>query len=163
MIPKKLTREDVQFEIRVEPDETCSEADIRGSFATGDDDADREQADDIIRRLRAGDETAWCGVIVEARYGDHIGGDSMWGNVLSDDYTAETVAEHHGMFDNALAALQRDIDKAALNAAGEAVLAELGNVPEAKLRYWISRGYTSVSKLARLEIKRRKLAARVAR
>jgi hypothetical protein len=157
MIPKRLTREDVSFEIRTEPDES----DVRGSFASGEpeyEQADREIEDGIIRRLNAGDHEAWCGVIVEARYGKHLGGDSIWGNSLTESYTAESVVEEHGMLDNALASLQKEVDRAALKRAGRAVLSELETIPESTLRGWVSRGFSTVAKLARLEMKRRELA-----
>ncbi len=161
MIPKRLTYADVTFEIRTEPDECCDETSIRGSFASGEPEyekADREIADDILERLNRGDYEAWCGVIVEARHGEHLGGDSIWGNTLSREYTEDTVADEHGMRDNALAELQKEVDRAALKGAGQAVLDAIGAIPEAKLRSWIKRGYSTVSPLAKLELQRRKLA-----
>lgn len=160
MIPKRLTKEDVTFEVRIEADENCSEREIRGSFCSGEpeyEQADREIADGILERLRNGDESAWCGVIVEARWGEHLGGDSIWGNTLSDDYTADTVAEEHGMHDNALAELQKEVDRAALKQADEAVLEAIGLIPEVKLRGWIVRGFGTVEQLAKLELERREL------
>lgn len=154
---RKLTSGDVSFELLVKADENCDESSIRGSFASGDEKADREIADGIIRRLTDGDETAWCGVIVEARYGEHIGGASIWGNTLSDEYTAETVAEEHGLYSEALESLQREVDAADYKKAGQAVLSEFESIPEATLRSWIKRGFSTVEPLARLELARRAL------
>lgn|SRR5512139_140176 len=158
MIPKRLTPADVTFEIRTEPEDT----EVRGNFMSGDpeyEQADRELEDRIIERLNSGDYEAWCGVIVEARYGEHLGGDSIWGNTLSDDYTADTVAEEHGMRENALAELQKEVDRAALKAAERAVLDALSEVPEDKLARLSTSNPVVVSRVVWLEQERREIAA----
>lgn len=116
MALRKLTAAEVTFDVRIEADDCANEREIRGSFATGEPDLDKQQADEILARLNRGDETAYCGVIVTATWehdGVHYAGnDSIWGCTLGDDYTAETVAEHHGMRDNALDDLNRTLEAA---------------------------------------------------
>ncbi len=155
---RKLAEADVSFEVRIEADETCDETSIRGSFASGDPEYeadDRRIADEIIARLTNGDETAWCGVIVEARFEEHLGGDSIWGCCLSDDYTAETVVNEHGMRANALAALQAEVNAADAKDAGKVVLEAIEVIPDATLKRWISRGFATVVPLAKAELARR--------
>lgn len=115
MALRKLTAAEVTFEVYTQPDD-INEREIRGSFATDEPDLDKQQADEIIRRLNDGDETAWCGVVVKATWEhdgvEYTGRDSIWHCTLGDDYTAETVAEHHGMRDNALDDLNRTLEAA---------------------------------------------------
>lgn len=117
---RKLTAAEVTFTVEVEADECATEADIRGSFATDEPDLDRETADEIIRRLRRGDETAWCGVVVKATWAfdgrTYEADDSIWGCSLDDSYTAEVVAESYGMREEALAQLNRDLEVECLRA-----------------------------------------------
>jgi hypothetical protein len=116
MQPRKLTAEECTFTITVEADESCTETDIRGSFATDEPDLDDAQANEIIKRLSRGDETAWCGVVVTCTFPglDYEGDDSIWGCTLSDEYTAEVVADTHGMKDVALDRLNGAIEAAFL-------------------------------------------------
>ena len=111
MQPRKLTAEECTFTITIEADEDASEREIRGSFATDEPDLDDAQANEIVERLKSGDETAWCGVIVTCTFPGlaYEGDDSIWGCTLSKDYTAEIVAEHHGMKDVALDRLNNAI------------------------------------------------------
>jgi hypothetical protein len=65
---RKLTQSDVVFSVHI------SEEDIpvRGNaMASGDDAADKEDEDNIIARLNAGDLWAWCCVEVRATYNRH--------------------------------------------------------------------------------------------
>lgn len=107
---RKLKESDVAFEVRVELDENGPE----GQLMSGD--PDYEEADNateagIRERLNNGDETAWCGIIVEASFEDHLGGDSIWGNSLDNEYTAAVVVKEHGMRHNALASLQAAVNE----------------------------------------------------
>lgn len=62
---RKLTEKDVTFTLSVEYDDTP----VRGNaLACGDDAADKECEDEIIRRLDNGDVWAWCVVRVTATY-----------------------------------------------------------------------------------------------
>ncbi len=121
MALRKLTAAEVTFDVRIEADECASEKEIRGSFATDEPDLDKQQADEILERLNSGDETAYCGVIVTATWEhdgvEYTGDDSIWGCTLSDDYTAETVAEHHGMRETALERLNGTLAAACLTGA----------------------------------------------
>lgn len=109
MFLRKLTRADVTFTVRTEFDDSYSDAAVRGSFATDDPDADREQADEIVRRVGRGDEMAWCGVIVTARWGSHTADDAVWGVTLGGNETADSYAKDNGMFDEALHALNEQL------------------------------------------------------
>lgn len=61
-----LTKEEVQFEILIEDEDHSP----RGSFASGDEEADEETVKEIIWRLDHGDLWAWCQVCVKATWGD---------------------------------------------------------------------------------------------
>lgn len=116
MALRKLTAAEVSFFVTTEADEYANEKEIRGSFATDEPDLDREQCDEILERLNSGDIEAYCGVIVTATWEcdgvEYTGRDSLWGCTLSDDYTAATVAESHGMRDEALADLNSNLEAA---------------------------------------------------
>lgn len=160
MIPKRLTPADVTFEIRTEPEDI----EVRGNFMCGDpeyEQADRELEDRIIERLNSGDYEAWCLVIVEARHGEHLGSDSLGGCSLSGDYTADTVVDEHGMRENALDALQKEVDRAALKDAERAVLDALAKVPEDKLARLSTSNPVVVSRVVWLEQERREIASLV--
>lgn len=101
---RNLTVREVVFEVYTRADDTDLEGNV---MASGDDAADAEAEQDIRDRLNAGDETAWCGVCVRASWQcaagiDYQGDASLWGNTLSSDYTAATVAEQHGLYQEAL-------------------------------------------------------------
>jgi len=61
---RKLEANDVEFTISVEPEDMP----VRGSFASGDADADRALEDEIITRLASGDVWAWCHITVTAKW-----------------------------------------------------------------------------------------------
>ncbi len=108
---RKLTAAEVTFTIEIEQDDSP----VRGHFATDDPGADRMQEDEILDRVRNGEVEAWCGVIVTARWEfdghEYTGDDSIWGNVLSDEYTKEHVAEYHDMREQALADLNDSLER----------------------------------------------------
>lgn len=109
MKPRKLKLSDVEITIATKPDDRNPHQ----SFDSGDPDyaeADRKLADDICERFNRGDYEAWCGVIVTATWEGLTGRDSIWGCSLTSDYTAETVAEEHGMRQQALDDLNAQID-----------------------------------------------------
>ena len=109
---RKLTMSDVAFTVRAEFDESYSHAEVRGSFATDDDAADDAQAAEIEARVGRGDETAWCGVIVTARWGMHEADDATWGVTLGENETADDYAKENGMFESALHELNRQLERA---------------------------------------------------
>ena len=106
---RKLTAAEVTFEVTIEAEDQP----VRGNFASGDDELDRADEDAIIARLDRGDVEAWCGVVVKATWEfdgqTYEGVDSIWGCSLDDDYTAEAVAESHGMRDEALDRLNTEL------------------------------------------------------
>lgn len=115
---RKLTAAEVTIEVTVEADECVTETDIRGNCASGDpeyEQADREQADEIISRLRNGEVEAYCGVVCKATWefdGEtYEGSDSVWACTLDDDYTPEVVAEQHGLREQALDDLNRTLER----------------------------------------------------
>jgi hypothetical protein len=115
---RKLTAAEVTFEVTTEADECATETDIRGNFASGDpeyEQADREQANEIIERLRRGDESAYCGVVCKATWEydgrTYEGSDSVWACTLDDDYTAEVVAEEYDLRGQALDDLNRTLER----------------------------------------------------
>lgn len=74
--------EGVTFTITVEQDDTP----VRGNaMASGDDAADRECEDEIIRRLDQGDVWAWALVTVTCHYQDFTGRDTLGGCSYEDE------------------------------------------------------------------------------
>jgi hypothetical protein len=63
----------VTFSIAIEEDDV----EIEGSFASGDDKADKELVESIRRRLRNGDTWAWACVIVTATWKGWTGRDTL--------------------------------------------------------------------------------------
>jgi len=107
----KLHRSEVTFTVTCEPDECATEADIRGSFASGDDALDKADTDAIIARLRRDDHTAWCGIIVKAEWRGIEVEDSVWGVTLGEeDDSPEEYAEENGMYDEAFERLKTDVE-----------------------------------------------------
>lgn len=67
---RELTAADVEFEVTAEPEDVP----VRGNaLASGDDAADKEYEDEILRRVVRGDTWAWCVVIVTAKWSDYVG------------------------------------------------------------------------------------------
>lgn len=121
---RKLTMPEVTFSIQIEADDTP----VRGNvMATDEPELDKAEEDAVIARLDNGEVEAWCGVIVTATWEfdghEYEGTDSIWGNTLSDEYTAETVVEHHAMKEQALDDLNASLGR--LHARLSAVAAHL--------------------------------------
>jgi hypothetical protein len=71
---RKLTESEVTFTVELEPEETA----VRGNaMVSGDDAADRECEDTIIRRLDSGQQEAWCCLVVRARWEGFEGIDTL--------------------------------------------------------------------------------------
>lgn len=96
----------IRYEVTAEPDEQP----IRGHFASGDDAADRELEDELIRRADSGDVWAWCQVRVTAIAEDGTRAHSGWLGASSyeseanfrdcNDYFADMCSEAaHALFD----------------------------------------------------------------
>jgi hypothetical protein len=120
---RKLTAAEVTFEVTTEH-EVCS---VEGHFATDEPELDRKLEAEIIERLNNGDDSAWCCVVVHARWNGYEGWDCLGGCSLDDNYTLETVVEEHGMREEALDHLNRRIAEhaAKLDALEVAELSEV--------------------------------------
>lgn len=68
-IPRKLTLADVTVELRAEEEHVP----VRGNAMASDDELDKQVEDEILDRLARGERWAWCCIIAEARWGDHVG------------------------------------------------------------------------------------------
>lgn len=150
---RKLKESDVEFTIRVVADETT---DYEGHFDSGDPEyaeADRAIEAGIRERLKRGDETAWCGVIVEARFEGELGGDSLWGCSLNDTYTAEVVVKEHGMRTEALASLQAAVNERDRRNASKRAAIALARVSDESLK----RAKGEWAPVAKAELARRRI------
>lgn len=64
----------VTYSISIEPEEIP----VRGnSLASGDNEVNKQYADEIIRQLDAGNDWAWCAVTVTATFGEFSGQDHL--------------------------------------------------------------------------------------
>ena len=61
---RKLTKNDVEFVLTIEDDDTP----LEGAFSSDDPEADRNLVKELKHRLDRGDVWAWCTVIVTARW-----------------------------------------------------------------------------------------------
>lgn len=105
---RTLTEKDVTFEVCLEPNLHVDVTDIRGSFATDDPAQDLRDADAIIARLRDGDETAWCTILVKATWGEFEADDSISGVTLDGPADSpEAYVDEYGMKGQALERLNR--------------------------------------------------------
>lgn len=96
---RALTESEVTFTIETE------EEDI-SPFDSFD---DPDMAQEVADRYDSGHTEAWCCVVVTASWEGFTGRDYLGGCSLSDDYTAETASDEHGMKAQALAALNQAI------------------------------------------------------
>ncbi len=129
--------------------------------------SDPETVEAIKDALRNGNELAWCWLKMVATWTDtdgteHKGDDTLGGcSFLSDGSHGskrkqlDECVEAHDMRANALADLQKVVDRHDRHEAGRLVLEEMAAVPRATLQRWIDRGFMSVQKLAVLELNRR--------
>lgn len=96
---RKLRASEVEFTVSVEAEDTP----VRGNVcATDEPELDKAEEDRILDRLDRGEVEAWCGVVVVAEWRGFKGHASLWGCSLDDSYTAATVAEEHGLREEAL-------------------------------------------------------------
>lgn len=89
---RALTADDVEFEVTTESEDDAPE----------DYFSDPRDSADIRKRLEAGDDAAWCIVVVTARWNGFKGWASIGGCSLSEDYTEDTVVSEHDMKQEAL-------------------------------------------------------------
>jgi hypothetical protein len=112
-----LTRSEVTFERTTEPDTS--------SWQGSSDDPELEA--EIAERLANDDASAWCGVIVTAKWtgarGAYQGRASLWGCTLNDRYTDADCAKDHDLEGEALADLNEWL--ATMIETAQLLLAEL--------------------------------------
>jgi hypothetical protein len=156
---RKLKLKDVAFVVEVEPEQ---HAPVRGNaIASGDDAADRELEDQIIAALDSGIDEAWCTIMVKATWDGHEGFDSLGccsflpGTHEPVKKQVEQCVDDHQMREQALADLQRAVDRHDREQSGKLVLEAMGAVPEKTLKSWVARGFQTVVPLAKAELKRR--------
>lgn len=114
---RKLTKDEVEFSVEIESEDMS----VRGNaMASGDDLADKEVEDHIIARLNQGDVGAWCCIKVTAKWEEFEGFATLGGVSLSEkessDKQAKEIAEDHGMHDEALDDLMKNINGYVMNA-----------------------------------------------
>lgn len=101
----------VTYTIITEPEDD----DPAGHFASGDDAADRKLVDSIRKRVRNGDEWAWCRITVTASFHGIVGEDHLGGCSCEDEADFRTPG---GYFDDmqheALSALASELCARAL-------------------------------------------------
>ncbi len=120
----KRTAADVTFTLSIEPEHVP----VRGNYVCTDDaESDRADEDDLIARLEAGDERAWCWLVVTCEDEDgntatdclgcvDLGEDAGWGPALT-RHVRETFPD---LWSESLARLNSDLG---YNEADPAVLA----------------------------------------
>jgi hypothetical protein len=99
----------VEYEVRVEPEDLPYKGNC---MASGDEDYDREVEQWITDELNKGNEYAWCGVMVIARFEGFEGVDSLGGCSYKSmaDLEEDLIPE---MKENALANLRQEIQQIA--------------------------------------------------
>ncbi len=161
---RKLTEADVTFTVEVLEEDTQ----VRGNAVASDDDAaDKELEDEIIQRLENGHVEAWCCLRVKAEWTapdgtvfegvQHLGCCSFLPNDTIHKSTSAQIAESvddYAMKSEALADLQREVDRADHREAGQLVLEAIGGIPDKTLNRWVREG-TGYVPLAKAELVRR--------
>ena len=114
---RKLTKNEVKFSIDIESEDMP----VRGNYmCTEDPEADKAAEDEILARLDRGDITAWCLIKVTAKWEEFEGFATLGGISYSDNEDsqkqAESDADDHGMFDEALEDLNNNINAYVMNA-----------------------------------------------
>jgi hypothetical protein len=108
-----LQEKDVTFEVTAEMDDLP----VRGNaLASGDDEADRECEDEIIRRLNQGDVWAWACVKVTARFGEHEAHDYLGACSYADENDFRACAYFTDMKAEVLAQLNRSMTRRLIRA-----------------------------------------------
>ncbi len=121
---RNLTKEEVKFSTFLEL-EHCR---VRGNYmCTDDPEADAKAEDEILERLENNDFSAWCTLTVKAEWDDYEGyaylgccsfAPDLLGSRLEKEI--ETMAEDHGMYDEAL----EDLNKSVKNYISDAKVLE---------------------------------------
>lgn len=99
---RELTASEVDFTMTYEQDDIP----VRGNaMVSGDDDFDKQCEDEIIASLENGDTHSWCCITVTAQYKRFSGSSHLGGVNVTEASDVEFVAREHGMYDDALEAL----------------------------------------------------------
>lgn len=107
---RKLTAEEVEFTVEAEQDDIP----IRGSFSSGDDEADEQLAKEIERRLNCGDVWAWASVKVTAKWKGYKGVDYLGACSYKDEADFKQDGGYYGdMKERALEDLNESIARIA--------------------------------------------------
>lgn len=104
---RKLTAKDVRFVLRYEPEHIPVEG---NALASGDDRLDRKAERWIYRQLDAGNEWAWCTVVVEAHWEGLTGTDCLGGCSYRSEKDFRKGGYYEDMKAVALADLQAQVD-----------------------------------------------------
>lgn len=118
---RQLTASEVEFSIDVESEDL----EVRGNASAWGEPEDTEYANEIIARLEAGDDAAWCVVVVRATWTYEVNGKdctiegsaALGGCCLTEKMecgsvvakAAEETARYHGMYEDALDDLNRSL------------------------------------------------------
>ena len=100
------SKPEVTYRIEVEQDELTE---VRGSFASGDDEADEALVKEIFERLDRGDTWAWAMVRVVAECEGFEGSDTLCGCCYKDEADFKTGGYFEQMKDAALEDLQDEM------------------------------------------------------
>lgn len=105
---RKLTKDDVKFTIVVEPEDIP----IRGNYmVSGDDAADKEAEDEVIKDFNNGNVWAWCTIRVKAHWGSFSGSDLLGGCSYKDEQDFKDDIYYEDMKKGALEDLNEQIQK----------------------------------------------------
>ena len=103
---KKITREMVNWTVTAEPEMEGPE----GFFASGDDDQDRKDCENIQRELEAGNDWAWCMVRVEGTF-EGLRADTVLGGCNYD--SRKQFIEPGGYYDDMVTEVLEELNKQA--------------------------------------------------
>ena len=127
----QLTVADVELTIETEAEDVELEGNV---LASGDDALDKEAEDELRERLQAGDDSAWCVVIVKASWYSEtlerpfVGVASLGCVSLSSTYTLDTCVDEHGLRAEALGSLNSELARVVQD--GQLLASELAAEPE---------------------------------
>lgn len=107
---RNLLAAEAKFVVRTEPEDFPFEGNVQCSE---DEESDKATEDEVRAQLKAGNDAAWCMVIVEAHWQGVFGRDVLGGvsifNGPDMQKELDEVVESHGMKANALADLNKEL------------------------------------------------------
>ena len=115
---RNLNKYEVEFSVLVESEDLP----VRGNYmSTDDNEADKAAEDEILERLKRDDIYAWCMIRVTAKWEEFEGfatlGCCSYSENEDGEAQAKIAAEEHGMFDEALDDLMKNIRGYVMNAS----------------------------------------------